>query len=167
MAGSMKTTIPIFLTALLLCGCGQKADSRDARIAKLETNYTALASAVRNLKEVVAESLTNTTSFLIAVKNDETKRAGLENELRRALADQEAQTETLKVILSNLAASFQSPRQPPRVTTPPATAYRDGVPLAVYNSIAAQAAREWPNDYSMQVSEIKHQVEAYQKLHKP
>lgn len=42
---------------------------------------------------------------------------------------------------------------------------RDGVPLAVYNQIAADAERDWPGNYEMQEFRIKNQIEAYKKLH--
>jgi len=49
---------------------------------------------------------------------------------------------------------------------PSAYATKDGVPIATYNQIAADAAREWPGDYDMQAYEIKKQVEAYLSLHR-
>jgi hypothetical protein len=42
---------------------------------------------------------------------------------------------------------------------------KEGVPLDVYEGIAANAAKEYPNSYSMQESVIKWEVEAYKKLH--
>lgn len=42
---------------------------------------------------------------------------------------------------------------------------KDGVPLSVYNAIAADAARRHPNDYSTQKFVIDEQTEAYKKLH--
>jgi hypothetical protein len=41
---------------------------------------------------------------------------------------------------------------------------KEGVPLDVLQSIAANAALEWPNNYDMQVGKIKWEVEAYKKL---
>jgi len=52
------------LAAVLLCGCGHKQDSRDARIAKLETNYNALALTLSNLKAVIDVMETNVMSGL-------------------------------------------------------------------------------------------------------
>ena len=43
--------------------------------------------------------------------------------------------------------------------------FKDGVPISVYNDIAAEAARDWPKDYSMQDWQIKREIEAYKKLH--
>jgi TPR repeat protein len=45
------------------------------------------------------------------------------------------------------------------------TGMKEGVPLTIYNAIAADAAKEWPGDYDMQVYVIKTQIEAYKKLH--
>lgn len=45
------------------------------------------------------------------------------------------------------------------------SSFKNGVPISIYNQIAANAAAEWPNDYKMQVFEIDRQTEAYKKLH--
>jgi TPR repeat protein len=57
------------------------------------------------------------------------------------------------------------PRVSPQPTGNGNQAMKEGVPLTIYNSIAAEAAKEWPSDYQMQVYVIKTQLEAYKKLH--
>lgn len=43
-------------------------------------------------------------------------------------------------------------------------AMKKGVPSAVYDQIAAEAARRWPGDFTMQEFNIANQIEAWQKL---
>lgn len=43
---------------------------------------------------------------------------------------------------------------------------KHGIPASVYNSIATEAVRKWPNDYDMQVYEAEKQVEAYKKMNR-
>ncbi len=51
---------------------------------------------------------------------------------------------------------------------PPANpAMKDGVPLTIYNAIAAGAVQKWPGNYEMQEYEIKNQIESYKNLHAP
>ncbi len=54
-------------------------------------------------------------------------------------------------------------RQPP--ARPIQEPSRDGVPLSIYNQIAADAAKDWPGDYTMQSWRISRQIEDYRKLH--
>jgi hypothetical protein len=42
---------------------------------------------------------------------------------------------------------------------------RDGVPVAVYDTIAQEARRRYPTDYSMQDFIIRDEIAAYRKLH--
>ena len=48
-----------------------------------------------------------------------------------------------------------------RVTAP---VYRNGVPLGVYNQIAAEAERKYPSNHDMQACVIKNQIEASKQL---
>lgn len=63
-------------------------------------------------------------------------------------------------------AKQYSYRQPTVVQPSTATdGYKEGIPLSIYNQIAIKAAKEWPEDYSQQEYTIRHEVEAYKKLH--
>ena len=59
----------------------------------------------------------------------------------------------------------------PFVKTPTANApavkpiLKDGVPIEIYNQIAANAAKKYPTDYSVQEYDIRREIEAYKKLH--
>ena len=62
-------------------------------------------------------------------------------------------------------AARVQPRVSPHPTVDGNSAMKEGVPLTIYNAIAAAAAKEWPGNYEMQLYEIKNQLEAYKKLH--
>jgi len=79
-------------------------------------------------------------------------------ELVRAEIDQE--------LKRRVAAARPGQPAPARPAVRPAEGFKDGVPLSVWNQIAASAAAEWPGNFSMQSYEVNHQVEAWQKLNR-
>jgi len=82
-----------------------------------------------------------------------------------ALSNSLAELKKSYVEYSNASKAFVSQvRQPVRTNTQ-ITAMKSGIPTAIYNQIAADAARRYPIDYEMQISVIKLQTEAYRKLH--
>jgi hypothetical protein len=160
----MKTIIfTMAMGAVLVCGCKQEPDPR---VAKLEGRVAETEAGYRDLYE----RHTNLCAIVRAI--DETNRAGLEGLVSLELTQQENWKEIreglkrLQSSRSNLnttgvAANYaQSPSR--QAAKPP---MREGVPLAVYNQIAADAVRKWGGDYEMQDFEIKNQTEAYRKLH--
>jgi lysophospholipase L1-like esterase len=86
--------------------------------------------------------------------------------------DQDDMEAKWKALLPMLAAmtnppprQVAAPRYVPAQPQVSSYATKDGVPIGVYNQIAAEAARRYPTDYDMQVFLIKEQTEAYRKLH--
>ncbi|MCX6923058.1 MAG: hypothetical protein NT154_07600 [Verrucomicrobia bacterium] len=94
----------------------------------------------------------------------------------KALVLQEAQRSgQMQTMLETFITSFtnQPARQTGKFAVPQTTLRpvpttvqtKDGVPISIYTSIAAEAARRYPTDYDMQAFVIDQQVEAYKKLH--
>jgi len=163
----MKTLVIIIGAAMLAVGCSHKPDARDAKIAKLESRVSELEVRCDGLKD----SFTNLLSVCQKMNAEDSesmvKIAAL---VQKDQDDMEAKWEALIPMLAALTNPL--PRQAtaprpyyPAQPQPSAYATKDGVPIAVYNQIAAEAARRYPTDYDMQVFVIKEQVEAYLKLH--
>ena len=65
------------------------------------------------------------------------------------------------VEIQTVGVARPAARPQPRVNP----AIKDGVPLTIYNAIAARAVQKWPGNYEMQEYEIKNQIESYKNLH--
>lgn len=163
----MKMPLVIIGAMLFAIGCSQKPDARDAKIAKLEARVLEIESRYQGL----TDSLTNLFD-VVHQMNADVKRSM--SEINRGMSELMElalkQRDDLQASLTNpppkqFAAPRYVPAQPQPVIRPSYVATRDGVPLAIYNQIAADAAKEWPSDYQMQAYTIKNQVEAYRKLH--
>ena len=165
----MKIRIAIIGAALLAAGCHPKPDPNVAKLAALESRlgelesrfdqlhrgHTNLAAAVTALGDVQVRGMANLTSVF------EEGRGRLET----SLADISQTMETILASTSNRPPSriILSHQQPVARSAPPAS--REGVPTAIYNQIAADAARKWPGEFDMQAWTIKRQIEAYRLLH--
>jgi hypothetical protein len=110
------------------------------------------------------------TNLLSIVKQINTDNSDFTSSMTTALQKDRDDWNSLLTLISTLTNS--PPKQAaaarsyyPVQQQPSAYATKDGVPITVYNQIAADAAREWPNDYDMQAFRIKQQIEAYRKLH--
>jgi outer membrane murein-binding lipoprotein Lpp len=152
----MKAFILIIGAAILAAGCSHKPDERDAKITKLESRVSELDARCEKLNEDFTNLASSDSQFL-------TKTAAL---IQEGMEEENAKYGVL------LAAITNSPQKPAATrpnfpVQPQASAYatKDGVPVAVYNQIAAEAAQKFPTDYDMQVFRIKEQVEAYRALH--
>lgn len=142
-------TILLLLVLALLCGCERK----NIELIKLKSEVESLKSEVVFLKADIVylmESDTNTMNmFGVYNKTFDHIEAGV-----RELGGR------VSAIESNPVWAADSP--PARSTS---RAMKSGVPIAVYNQIAAEAVKKWPGKYDMQVWEIEQQTSAYQKLH--
>lgn len=153
----MKKTILVITTAALLCGCGKptatpQSDPRleliEVRLAALETNITELYLRNDNRKAMESNILSVQGDMLETMEkySDGIKRIGV------AMTNASVALDSLQLVLTNLSQ--------PRPATQPAQ-----MSAAVASGIRAYAAQRWPNDYDMQLYEIKQQVEAWRKLH--
>ena len=166
-------TPPLFVTVaamLIASGCSHKPDARDDKIAKLEarlseieSRYQALHTKVTNLVEIVVRmtdedrlGLDKLMALTVTMDEKQKEAQRLFGEFQAALANRSAKQ-------AAAPRPFAAPPQPMARANQGPT--RDGVPLAIYNQIAADAISEWPGNYRMQVYSIKNQVEAYRKLY--
>jgi hypothetical protein len=149
----------------LLAGCADKRGeaARDARLAKLEAQVAEL----RTQSDSQWGYLTNLAE--ITQNGFVTNAMGIA-EISILQAEEMANYNTLKEAITNLMVySTNRPKQV--VYYPAATAperrvgVKAGVPLDIYDKIAADAAREWPGNYQMQAYSIKSQIQSYKKLH--
>ena len=157
----MKTVLILLATAALLCGC-QKA-APDPRIAKLEARISLLESnqlvdqeQINNALSLGETNVLKTHALIGGVR----KLMEGESELDQRLFWLENPVNKT----GNHSADYNS-----RLHIDPTTGLpypeTNTMPAEVTAQIRAAAEREWPNDYDMQVFEIKNQTEAWQKLH--
>jgi len=165
----MKTFIVMVGLVLAVSGCGHKPDTRDAKITKLEARLSELEAHQQGL----SDSFTNLLG-IVERMNTESKKAmtelmALELTQRDNWEAMQPFIEALQALTNPPPKQVAAPRtvvaQPQTVARPNYGATKDGVPIAIYNQIAADAAKEWPGDYRMQAYTIKNQTEAYRKLH--
>ena len=160
------TIIPCILAAVaLLCGCSQKPDPRIAETGKrlddLSARLENLASKTTLVQSNLAAAILATderaASQLVKI-NPETGLPATEAEVNAV-----ERLEKLELQYSNLVMTVNGKIPARRV--PPAQNYSGGMPDAVAAQIRNAAEAKWPNQYDMQVYEIKVQAEAWQKLH--
>jgi hypothetical protein len=154
-------------------GCSQKPDARMAKLEErvqnmatglfdLECQFTNLASVVGELTSTNLRSLEGLMELALE-QQEHSKR--LEDAFEKWQEDQERVNklqESVNRLQAGSAASGPRPAAPRPVQQP---AMKRGVPLAIYNTIAADAVRKWGSDFEMQNYEIGNQIEAYKKLH--
>ena len=152
----MKALILIIGAAILATGCNHKPDERDARITKLESRVSELDARCERLNEDITNLASSDSQFL-------TKTAAL---IQKGMEEENAKYAVLLAAITN-SPPEQAITRPNFPVQPQASTYatKDEVPVAIYNQIVAKAAQKWPNEYDMQVYEIKQQVQAYRALH--
>lgn len=92
----------------------------------------------------------------------DTNMMAFTNELAQLQKDIAAQ----QAAESNFAKASRALRRTSGPSYAPAQiGMRDGVPISVYNEIAAHAAHLFPGDYHMQEYTIKDDIAAYKRLH--
>lgn len=162
----MKPLLYIFVAACLLVGCTKPDAKLEARVKKLE-------QSVVDLVELEKKSGLEQIEFLNKMHTNELASSADFKAFRKANEDYLkvilAQVENHGHILDDHATAIEALKQQRPTSTAAAArvsiATKSGVPVAVYNQIAAEAARRYPTDYDMQVFVIKQQIEAYLKLH--
>lgn len=147
----MKTIIAL-LTAILLCGCSEQKP--DPRIAELQTSLADLRQHVGELREQQDKDFAAYTNHL--------------NQMVTLFTKAQKQMEVVQSGMQQLLAMTNSPipvvQKVARAVNPNQT--KNGVPITVYNQIASDAAKQWPNNYEMQEFQIKNQIESWTKLNR-
>lgn len=154
---------------ILMAGCKPDAKT-EARLKVMEQRQQNLREDLIALNQIVDRLTTlakeandaNMTSMSEMQMN--TKR--MVNLLVDLQAEVDAVRATNEMLLGARARAMAA--NAPRTVAPSSSVYtqtRDGVPVAIYNQIAADAVKKWPGDFEMQAYEVKNQVGAYRKLH--
>lgn len=120
----------------------------EARIKKLEAD-------VKDLREINDEI----TTALKAANGYMSNNTALAYILASEIEEHISNTNIHRVVPSVIVTGAQRTVAP---NIQPQT--KRGVPIAIYNQIASEAAKDWPKNFSMQEFEINRQIEAYLKL---
>lgn len=151
----MKIIITI-LTAVLLCGC---SDSK--RVAALEQQAGVLQGRIAAL-----ELRANQQEEQLSAQGEIAAR--YYSQIGGMLSNTMPVIRSLQLGMEQVLALTNSPVPPvqrvARAINP--NQLKAGVPIAIYNQIAAGAAKEWPGNFAMQEHEINRQIEAWQKLNR-
>lgn len=176
-ARNVKALYFIFAVSAVLCGCARKAGDLEQRVQRLESKVTNLVSIAEDLVKASAEQNSDVqklgTNLIQWMQARGNQADAVQTWVESALAEHDTRVkllvaEELDRQLQARAAQFKAGTRPtpaPVGATRAAEPLRDGVPVSVYNQIAAEAAKEWPGNFTMQEWEIRHQIEAYRKLH--
>ncbi|MGA2541982.1 MAG: hypothetical protein ABSG78_10560 [Verrucomicrobiota bacterium] len=167
-----KTEIGMVLL-ILLAGCGGNAEKK--RMDAMELRMASLESTMSNLNErQINHFMTNMQIIVRSIGREFTNDQRIDSLSQSMLLSAEASQQEWGMV-SNLLARVDKLESPtnrtgrslttvqPRLQS--ASAMKEGIPIEIYNQISAEAAKDWPGDYRMQVSRIEHEVEAYKKLH--
>lgn len=160
MNSPMKNLLLLLVAPALLSGCSRSPDPRDQKIADLENQVSNLHADVLNLKTNLLEFADSTSTNLdAAISNQSMLQLSFDLRLLEA--------ETMIQNLSNSIVLIEAGRvgAARTATTVQSASTRDGVPMDVYNQIAADAKLEWPSDFNMQEFVIKQQTTAWRNLH--
>lgn len=155
----MKTFLCI-LAAALLGGCGKSAT--DLRIEKLETRNTALetnlAADHQRIKWLQQDGIETTSILtnLLALCHTNS------NDIMSLAFALKAESDSSAAVFHYLTNQISRSAAPKYISRPAQPAQ---MPADVAAQIRAEAEREWPNDYSMQLNVIKWQTEDWHKLH--
>lgn len=171
----MRTLLMMMALAAMLSGCSQKSE-----IQRLERKIVELAELGEQqrsnfLAYLEFQQASSSNSYRITRLDNQWREgmSALNEELNRdikALAeslDDRVATEVRRALVELRAQAGQrvaggvAPQAAPR----PPVAMREGVPLTIYNQLAADAEREYPGDFRMQAYTLKGQLESYRKLH--
>lgn len=156
------------LGLLFVTGCGPdaKTEARLKRIEERQQNLRDDLIAMSDLLGRTGRALETNLALMETHSKDLSllrSNALLSVEMVLDLRDEiDAVRATNTALLSRTATATAA--RPVYPQAQPAAQFRDGVPIAVHNQIAAAAAREWPGDFKMQAYEIKTQVEAWRKV---
>lgn len=156
----------IVLLVWLPTGCGNvKEKEVNRQIKSLQTDIGELQSKVGGVKWQITNEIAEREAWQEWGKSN---FYSLQSTDRLTMAIVGAFRTVLSDHLDDDAIHLDPNKQQVRATQPPPAAggqLKESIPASVYNAIAAKAARDWPNNFTMQAFTIKQEVEAYRKLH--
>lgn len=167
-------TLTISALAVLLCGCNgaaeRKAAEQERRIGQLEAKLQEIYGVLEKVADRNEHTLVLLTNSASISDRIEQSTAVFHRRVLDFMEGEERRvTDIVSVELERLlqarAAALAKGRVPAPVAKA-AEATRDGVPVSIWNEIAATAAKKWPGNFRMQDFDIREQVEAWQKLNR-
>jgi hypothetical protein len=172
----MKTLFCLVAAAALMCGCNSKPDPKVAELERRIDSLEKLNQKLDEREETIFEMATNTQALTMGLWGAQFTahspmdvNTGLPIPIGARTDALAERIDTISETLSNLiltlnAAHPGAVRQAymPAQTSPPAPGQ---MPADVAAKIRATAAEEFPNNYDMQVFAIKHETDAWYKLH--
>lgn len=145
-------TILVLIAVVIVCGCTKQKP--DPRIAELQASLDDLRQHVGELREQQDKDFSAYTNHL--------------NTLMVFFESVQPRLEEMQGGMQRLMAMTNSPvpvvQKVARAVNPNQT--KNGVPISVYNQIASDAAKRWPNNYEMQEFQINNQIESWLKLNR-
>lgn len=159
----MKNVILLVLVGLLAVGC---SDREAKEVQELKDQVATLEAQVETLNaDLRALQLDCVTLFEDSATDASNSLLFLDSiiELAYLVDENTAWIDAVKMRAAQ-GYSIQLPQEPIRSPSSPAGRTKMGVPVHIYNRIAAEAAVKWPGDYNMQEYEVSNQVDAYLKL---
>lgn len=159
----MKTFLCIFAAAGLLAGCTKTADPK---ITQLENRFAILESNVADLsisRTNLWRDQTNIVGILARVTTQVQTNSEQLFYQNLQLEVDDIQLRFLFPAVTNLQAAFDKKSGYP-VQSFQRAASPSVMPAAVAAQIRYAAQQKWPNEYDMQVYEIKKQSDAWHQL---
>jgi hypothetical protein len=168
----MKLMIPL-VVAMFCSACHQETERHIAASdRKLAAAERSVADLEERLGKVEADLAYNRTNYLAVLEELKSMATMLPLQSTNFFAELPVMigdliSTSVKAEVERKAEEFRvasavAAQRPVNVSAP---TMKNGVPSAVYDRLAADAATKWPGNFRMQAYEIETQIESYQKLH--
>lgn len=173
----LVAVLVVLLGAVFIGGCKQRATVAQeferqqraeeirilvARLKETEDRLARLNDYATNHQELIGQLL---KSELQRINDAAGVRDWLQPRIDEAAKEAVEQELAKRLAAARAGGGVQVQARPPAPAPPAAVGgMRGGVPAAIYNQIAADAAKDWPGDFMMQEHVIKTQTESYRKL---
>lgn len=167
-------SIVLWIACSFFVGCNRKDAELERRVQKLEEKVSGTLDAQLHLIDMLRDRDSNSmwglTNLVLKMSEAHRADADFQDGVVKFMDDFERRVrvfaaDELERQLQARAAQFKAGARPVAPAPGrPAEAVRDGVPLAVWNQIANEAAAKWPGNFEMQEYTIRNQIEAWRKI---
>jgi hypothetical protein len=165
---TIKPFAPLLVCAIAVTACKPVAPPPDPRLPALEARLGTLESLCASNTATITNLNENYVSLILLLSSNAIGMAHDSDRINR-MSDLCALQLNIVSNLNKRLAALENPQPGSRVAT---TARRNaptemkyGVPAAVYDKIAADAEKLYPNSYDLQVTVINMELNAYKELH--
>lgn len=166
----MKTLCTL-IAALLLAGCSQPKDRAEitalkSELAVLREDHTKLRKEFNDQVNLIIGLLDELKKGIDAAGEFGASGGRLQVRLNTEFSERISALEarTNYVVVTGMNTVGVAPVSRTAMKPKPGSALQQGIPREVFERINTAAARDWPNDFTMQEFEIKQQVAAWKKL---